>query len=74
MEKVQFSALTVPPLSYLNFSILTKPNLYCDNSLATIVSQNDLHRFLTFQFVSMKTNTMANTNRWLCFVEGNLTA
>jgi hypothetical protein len=59
MGKVQFPALTVPPLSYLNFSMLNKPSLYFNNSLAIVVSQNDLHRLITFKVDSV--NNMANT-------------
>ena len=47
-KKLQFPALTVPPLFHLTSCIPTKPNLYLTNSLANVVSDPDLYTLLTF--------------------------
>jgi hypothetical protein len=47
-EKIQSPAYTVPPISHLTSCTPTKSNLYLANSLATVVRELDLYRFLTF--------------------------
>ena len=48
IEKIPSHALTVPPLSHLTSSTPTKSNMYLGNSLATVASEPDLCRPLTF--------------------------
>jgi hypothetical protein len=47
-KKIQSPALTLPRLSHATSCTPTKSNLYRANSLATVVSDPDLHRLLTF--------------------------
>jgi hypothetical protein len=48
IEKIYSPALTVPSLSHLTSCTPTKSNFYLANSLATVISDPDLHMLLTF--------------------------
>ena len=48
INKIQYPALTVRTLSHLTPRTPTKSNLHLTNSLATDVSEPDLHRLLMF--------------------------
>jgi len=50
LEKIKSPALTVLPLLYLTSSTHTKSSIYLANSLATIVSDPGLYRFLTSMY------------------------
>jgi hypothetical protein len=45
-KKKKSPAMTVPPVSHLTCTP-TKSDLYLANSLATVISESDLHRLLT---------------------------